>query len=263
MGIVPLWTRDNAAFFVGSADVCDYLDFIVQSGEEENFFNILLDNLPKSGVTKLELSPLRPDSTVMTRLADMVQRRGLQANYHKENVSLDLDLPGTWEEYLRLLTSKQRHELQRKIRRLSEMGKVVFRTGTDADSGDLDIFLKLFRDSPKDKAAFLTPQREAFFRSLYSIMAQAKLLRLHILELNARPIAATTSFDYKDTTYLYNSGYDPEFGWLSAGVISKALCIKDSIQRGKKRFDFLKGSELYKHQLGGHEFPLYRCSIRL
>jgi CelD/BcsL family acetyltransferase involved in cellulose biosynthesis len=81
------------------------------------------------------------------------------------------------------------------------------------------------------------------------------------LELGDKPVAATMCFDYKDTVYLYNSGYDPDYGWLSVGVISKALCIKDSIEKNKKRFDFLKGAEGYKYHLGGHELPLYKCSV--
>jgi CelD/BcsL family acetyltransferase involved in cellulose biosynthesis len=107
----------------------------------------------------------------------------------------------------------------------------------------------------------LTPKIEAFFRSLARTMAEQKLLRLGILELNTSPIAATMCFDYKSDVYLYNSGYDPEYGWLSVGLISKALCIKDSIQRGRKRFDFLKGGEAYKYRLGGHELPLYKCTM--
>ena len=50
---------------------------------------------------------------------------------------------------------------------------------------------------------------------------------------------------------------------MSVGVLSKALCIRDSIERGKKRFDFLKGDEHYKYHLGGQEVQLYRCLIKL
>ena len=94
-------------------------------------------------------------------------------------------------------------------------------------------------------------------------MAEIELLRLNILELNASPIAATMCFYYHDDVYLYNSGYDPEYSGLSAGLISKALCIQDSIQKGKKRFDFLKGGEEYKYHLGGHDLPLYRCCLTI
>jgi CelD/BcsL family acetyltransferase involved in cellulose biosynthesis len=47
------------------------------------------------------------------------------------------------------------------------------------------------------------------------------------------------------------------------GLLCKVLCIKESIQEGKKRFDFLKGAETYKYHLGGGEVPLYSCQITI
>ena len=94
-------------------------------------------------------------------------------------------------------------------------------------------------------------------------MAQSGLLRLGILKLDARPVATTMCFDYNDTVYLYNSGYDPQYRSLSVGLISKILCIKDSIERGRNKFDFLKGAEAYKYRLGGEEIPLHGCQIVL
>jgi len=263
IGIAPLLVRENVASFIGDSNICDCLDFVVETGKEEDFFRVLHDNLAGRGIIRLDMAPLRPDSKVLTSLIDIAHRQGWQISCSREDVSVELNLPATWEEYLRMLTGKQRHELKRKLRRLSEEGEIDCRTSTDATSRDIDIFLRLFRDSRRDKAAFLTPEMESFFRSLANTMAEEKLLRLSILELNASPVAATMSFDYKNDRYLYNSGYDPQYSWLSVGVISKALCIKDSIERGRKRFDFLKGGEEYKYHLGGSEVPLYQCSITL
>jgi CelD/BcsL family acetyltransferase involved in cellulose biosynthesis len=194
-------------------------------------------------------------------LINIATKRKWQVSCSPEDVTVQLNLPPSWEEYLQLLSGKQRHELNRKLRRLDEEGDLNHRTSTDANENDIEIFLHLFRDSRQDKAAFLTPQMESFFRSIAHAMAEQKLLRLNILELDKKPVAATMCFDYRDTVYLYNSGYEPDYGWLSVGVISKALCIKDSIERHKKRFDFLKGAEAYKFQLGGQELPLYNCSL--
>ncbi len=94
-------------------------------------------------------------------------------------------------------------------------------------------------------------------------MAAEGLLRIGLLNLDSRPVAAILYFDYRDIVYLYNSGYDPEYRHLNVGLISKVMCIKESIQRGKKRFDFLKGAEAYKYRLGGKEIPLYRSRIAL
>jgi CelD/BcsL family acetyltransferase involved in cellulose biosynthesis len=151
--------------------------------------------------------------------------------------------------------------LKRKMRRLNEEGELNYRTSTDANRQDVDIFLELFRDSRQDKAAFLTQEIESFFRAAADTMAEQGLLRLNILELNSSPVSATMCFDYKNTVYLYNSGYDPTYAWLSVGLISKALCIKESIERSRRRFDFLKGGEAYKYHLGGRELPLYRCIL--
>jgi CelD/BcsL family acetyltransferase involved in cellulose biosynthesis len=47
------------------------------------------------------------------------------------------------------------------------------------------------------------------------------------------------------------------------GFLSKVFAIKDSIQKGRKRFNFLKGDEKYKRQLGGRPVQLYRHRIEL
>jgi len=261
IGVAPLLIKGDTASFIGSVDVCDYLDFVVATGSEDAFYGELLDNLRIDGIPQLELTPLRHESTVQTSLINIAPKHNWKASCSQEDVTVELDLPSSWEGYLQSLSGKQRHELNRKLRRLNEEGDLNYRTSLDANQYDVDIFLQLFRNSRKDKAAFLTPQMESFFRAVAHTMAEQKLLRLAILELDKKPVAATMCFDYKDTVYLYNSGYEPDYGWLSVGVISKALCIKDSIERNKKLFDFLKGDEAYKYHLGGQEQPLFSCSL--
>src|SRR4030043_670499 len=262
-GIAPLLLRGSEAFFIGNADVCDYLDFVIVPGREVDFFNILLDDLGWRGINRLDLRLLRPNSTVLTHLIGIAQNRKYEVSCEVEDVSLELDLPPTWNEYLGILTQKQRHEVRRKLRRLWEAGEVNYRMIEDSESvsESIAIFLRLFRESRKDKAIFMTAQMESFFNSLTKAMAQARLLKLGILELDTLPVASIISFDYNNIFHLYNSGYDPQYNFLSGGFISKILCIKDSIERGRGKFDFLKGAEEYKHRLGGKEVSLYGCKI--
>ncbi len=265
IGIAPLLVKEKTASIVGSADVCDYLDFVVTPGMERDFFTVLLDDLREKRINHLDLRSLRTDSTVLTHLVGIAQNRGYEVICHSEDVSLELDLPSTWDEYLATLTGKQRHEVRRKLRRLWEAGNVEHRcleAGQEVEDY-METFLKLFSLSREDKAHFMTPQMESFFRSLADTMAEAGLLRLGILELDTLPTAMVMCFDYNDCVYLYNSGYNPQYNSLSVGLLSKVLCIKDSIQRGRKRFDFLKGGEPYKYHLGGREVPLYSCRINI
>jgi len=263
IGIAPLLVKGERACLIGSSDVCDYLDFVVASETEEDFFNVVLDDLKQRGINHLDLRPLRPDSTVLTSLVGVAQNRGYEVLCKPEDVSVELDLPSSWEEYLATLAAKQRHEVRRKLRRLSEAGRAGYRFVEDnpAVKNAMDTFLGMFSESRRDKSTFLTPRMELFFRSLADNMSRAGLLRLGVLELDTLPAAMVMCFDYNDCVYLYNSGYDPQFQSLSVGLLCKVLCIKESIREGRKRFDFLKGGETYKYQLGGRTVSLYRCQI--
>jgi len=98
IGMAPLSVRENTASFIGSANVCDYLDFVVAPGMEPDFFNILLDDLRQQGVRHLNLESLRPDSTVLTSLADIARNRDYEVLCQPEDVSLELELPSDWGE---------------------------------------------------------------------------------------------------------------------------------------------------------------------
>jgi len=263
IGIAPLSVKEKTASIVGSADVCDYLDFVVAPGKGRDFFTVLLDDLRQKGINHLDLRPLRPDSAVLTDLVDTAKERKYDVRCQLEDISLELELPSSWDEYLQILTPKQRHEVRRKLRKLWEADKVDYHIVEDSAAVHdvMDTFLELFSKSREDKATFMTARMESFFRSLADTMTRAGLLSLGILELDTNPTAMVMCFDYNDCMYLYNSGYNPRYSALSVGLLSKVLCIKDSIYRGRKRFDFLKGRESYKYHLGGREIPLYSCQI--
>ena len=239
------------------------MDFVVAPGKASAFFTAVLDKLKKDGIKELFLESLRQDSTVMTCLVDLAKSEGYEVTCTQENVSLDLDLPSTWEDYLRTLSPKQRRETGRRFRRLEEEGDINYRIIESAEPEVLDIFFRLMRVSREDKAAFLTPQMESFFRALAQTMSEAGMLRFGVLEISRKPVAAVMCFDYNDKVYLYNSGYDPEYGYISVGLLSKLLSIKGSIERGRKVYDFLTGPEEYKYRLGGREIPIYSCRIVL
>jgi CelD/BcsL family acetyltransferase involved in cellulose biosynthesis len=174
-----------------------------------------------------------------------------------------MDLPATWDGYLEQLNTKQRHEVRRKLRRLAEAGRIdYYYVKGDQNLGSLmDDFMRLFALAREEKAGFMTGEMETYFRSLASALAGIGVLRLGALDVDGRRVAMIMCFDYNNCTFLYNSGCDPQYESLSVGLLSKVLCIKESIQEGKKKFDFLKGGEVYKQRLGGKEIPLHRCHI--
>jgi CelD/BcsL family acetyltransferase involved in cellulose biosynthesis len=265
IGLAPLQVKGDSASFIGGTNVCDYLDFIVTAGKEGVFFDVLLDHLGQQGIKYLELGLLRPDSTVLSNLVKVAENRGCEVSTSSEDITLELELPATWEDYLGMLNGKQRHEVKRKLRRLYEAGDINFRVVEDTKeiAEPMATFFELFKMSSNEKAAFMTDQMISFFQALASAMATSKILKLYILELNGAPVAVSMCFDFNATLHLYNSGYDPRFRALSVGLLCKVLTIKDGIKSGRKKYDFLKGAETYKYRLGGREVPLYNCRIQL
>ncbi len=263
IGIAPLRLKDGILYFIGSDNVCDFLDFIIEPGKEDIFFHSLQQHLEQTNCKTLDLSPLLPDSTAYRWLSAVIQAGKTGASCSENDVTVALDLPPDLPSYHSLLNSKQRHEILRKERRLLEEGEVSYEVKQEASPEDIEIFLDFFRESREDKNRFLTAEMEQFFRDIMESAALDHTLRLGILKLNQIGIAATLCFDHRDEIYLYNSGYNPSYRSLSAGLLSKYYSVKDSIENKKRRYDFLRGSERYKYHLGGSETQLFRCIINI
>jgi len=165
-------------------------------------------------------------------------------------VAMVLELPASFPAYAASLEKKHRHELARKRRRFQT------RLGAPAlvETTDLAAFVRLHRLAPGRKGSFMTPAMEAFFADL----AGLSQTRIHLLEVEGMAVAASFGFLDADGYYLYNSAYDPGVGEASPGVVLLAEMIDRLIGAGVTRFDFLKGDEAYKHQLGALSRPLYR-----
>ena len=265
IGIAPLMIEAETARLMGDPDVCDCLDVIVAPGRETEFFAVLLQHLRQQGVARLDLDSLRTDSMTFNHLTAAAKRLNYAVHSELQDVSMELELPASWDDFLKQLTGKERHEIRRKLRRLNEAARVNFRVVESRAevSKEIDLFLDLFKSNRADKSDFMTDQRASFFRSLANAMAETRILKLFFLELDETPAAAVMCFNYRSTVYLYNNGYDNRYRSLSVGLLSKVYTIQDSIQRGKNKYDFLKGTEAYKHRLGGKPVQLYRCEVEL
>jgi CelD/BcsL family acetyltransferase involved in cellulose biosynthesis len=265
LGIAPLRVAGDTARFMGSADLCDYQDFIVSPGVERYFFDALLHLLKERGIPGLDLNGLRPDSATMLNLPAAAEARGRGLVWEQEDVSYELALPSSWEAYLSGLPGKERHEIHRKFRRLNQSlpyGLETVETPSEVEAA-MDEFIRLFKMSRPEKAAFLSEAREGFLRGVSRSLAELGLVKLHFLQAGGSRVASALCFDMNGSVYLYNSGMHPDYRDLSAGLLCKLLTLRQSLEAGRKTYDFLKGAETYKGRLGARPVPLYRCRLDL
>ena len=111
------------------------------------------------------------------------------------------------------------------------------------------------------RQSFWDESRRSFFEINAAAMLAAGWLHLSFLELNGRRAATIYAYDYGDTMGLYNSGYDPAHSYFSVGVLLVALGVQEAIAAGKRRFDFLRGSEPYKYTFGAVDTAVFNVEI--
>lgn len=185
------------------------------------------------------------------------------AGYHvvrtRQTVSPILDLPGSYEGYVQSLGKKARHELRRKVRRLETAGKASFRFASDAERGPaLDRFFALHRLSRGEKASFMSPGMERFFRDVADALAPLDRLRLGVLTFDGSEAAVLFGFALGRVIALYNAAYDPGLASLSVGIVSHAWAVREAIADGYTTYDLLRGDEPYKYDLGARDRWLAR-----
>ena len=263
IGIAPLKTSGGAASFIGDNSVCDYLDFITLPGKEDCFAGALLDYLSAHQVKSLVLETLRPGSVAGHNVVEEAKRRGRSTLCQLIDVSSELELPNTWEDYLATLEGKQRREAERKLRQMGSLAEVRLAVLRDNEAGkdDLSLFFRMMVDSRRDKAMFLTQEMRLYFARVVAAMSLYGMLRLAFLDVGAARVAGILYFEDDARIYLYNSGYIPQYASMDAGLVSKLFCIRQAISEHKQVFDFMKGPEVYKARLGGREIGLSRCAI--
>ena len=261
--IASLAKSGDTLSFMGSQDTFDYNDFPIRPGHEEGFYQTLLERMDELDFQKMQLNSLRDSSPTLELFPDMARSRGYTVEIEEEDVTSGIELPGTWDEYLGMLNKKDRHELRRKLRRMDAQTDWKWYSITDpVEVGErLGEFISLMRQSRADKDEFMTSERELFFHNITQRMAELNQLQLYFLDMDGSTVATSLCFDYGGSRLLYNSGYDPEYGYFSVGLLLNAMCLKDAIDRGLTYFDFLRGPEPYKAHLGGQQRSLYQMVV--
>ncbi|MBI5157060.1 MAG: GNAT family N-acetyltransferase [Acidimicrobiia bacterium] len=176
---------------------------------------------------------------------------GVALAKRQHDAAMVLDLPRDPEAYLAALDGKQRHEVRRKHRRFAEeAGTPVLHRDPDA----VGRFAAMHRTAGGDKGVFMTGEMEGFFTSL---VADAGAVIDVLLDGVGNAVGAAFGFEDADTYYLYNSAFDQTRSALSPGIVLVTSLIEAAIVSGRRRFDFLKGSEEYKGRLGALPRPLF------
>jgi CelD/BcsL family acetyltransferase involved in cellulose biosynthesis len=250
--------------FLGGTEITDYMGPVgVPERQDAMAKELWTALLTRDDWTDADLRGLPEDRPWFGLLRDAASAQDLEVTEDEDGVSPLLPLPGSWEDYLAGLTSKYRHEIKRKARKLvEEAGEFRIVTADDETMIPLlDRFVELHRMSEGPKGVFMVPGMEIFFRRLGEAFCADGVFRLTFIEVGGQLAAGTIGFVWGGTSYLYNSAFDRSWGNLAPGMVLVGEDIRLAIEEGCDGFDLLKGDYAYKYRFGSHPRAVKRLAV--
>lgn len=272
---------DAKAIFMGASYHADYATALCSAEDSRAVASALAHSLAAAQTDAdhgnqpwdvVDLRRLRHDDpfrhALMPALEAMADEHGWAVLCEEEDVCPVASLAdGDWEAYLAGLGKKSRHEIRRKLRRAEEAGPISFRL-LEPTTASVDAFIDLHQSRWGDKGLF--PDTEGGARSrrflqrlaeLESAEGETRQLQLGQVAVGDHIVFATVGFDDGVTTYFYNAGMAVDARELSPGVTGTAAYVRDRLDAGRRRFDFLRGNEPYKYEWGAQDELIYRVLV--
>ena len=271
---------DAKAVFMAASYHADYATILAAPDDLREVAEALVDTL--AGPTDaahgthpwdvIDLRRLQADDPALPALEDAFRARaavnGWDVARELEDVCPVVTLPdGDWETYLATLDKKDRHELRRKLRRVEAVGDVHLRYAP-LTPDCVEEFIRLHQ--ARWGADGLVAQTEGGDRSRRFLHRLAELealegsgaqLQLAQVWVGPRLVFMAVGFDDGVTTWFYNAGIDPDARELSPGITGGAAYVRDRLEAGRRRFDFLRGCEPYKYEWGAVDETIHRLLI--
>lgn len=267
-------TRRRTLFFAASYHA-DYATALAAAEDialvAATLARYLFEQLRTRIVDAADLRRLADDDPLSGALVQEISQHaatlGLESRVTPEDVCPTIRLAGDWHEQLAAMDKKTRHEIRRKLRRAEGQGPVSLRY-LPLDAGSADRFIRLHQARWGSDGLFADDEdgdrSRTFLRRLAELEAPAgDQARFHLGEVSIgdRVVYVLAGFSSRGTVYFYNAGMEPGTRELSPGIVGTAAYLRDRIERGESRFDFLRGNEPYKYHWGATDRTLSRITI--
>ena len=193
----------------------------------------------------LYFSPLDPDASSTLVLADALTTSGYWVQRYFAHGNWYLPITGNWQSHLAALPGALRTTLKRMGKRLARQQACieVITEPADVDRA-VAAYERVYAQSWKQPEPVV-----GFMHGLASACAHAGWLRLGLVWLDGKPIAAQLWIVSHGRAAIYKLAYDENFKELSAGTVLTAHLMEHVIDQDKvHEVDYLVGDDPYKRQ---------------
>jgi CelD/BcsL family acetyltransferase involved in cellulose biosynthesis len=265
-----LW-RGRVLRFLGSGEVCpEYLTVLAPPGREGPVTAALADWLTAArgpdAWDLLELTAIGGEDTAMAQLAQRLAAAGNGVHQRPGPSCWRIELPGSWDEYLAMLSKQHRNRLRKAERRLLGSGRAVVhrvQKPEDLPCGEqVLVELHQARWRALGQPGCFSSDRYAAFHSdiLRELLARGRLM-LFWIELDGKPFVVEYMMAGGDTVYHYQCGLDAGRLDESPGRLGTIVALRWMIEGGYRVCDLLRGDESYKAHFRARPHPCLEIRV--
>jgi CelD/BcsL family acetyltransferase involved in cellulose biosynthesis len=234
----------------GSSD-SDNLDFVVLPGYESAVARSLVQHLATNRHWDICRLNVMPSDSVA---ANIFLQELSEARWKFETSAVpwtSIELPETWEAYLQQLSPKERKKVGNLARRLEKRYQARFHKCCSIKElpACLETLFLLHQkrwENRGERGTFASSARRRFYYDMAEQFMLRGWLAFWMLELNGTAVATQFGFRYLDTVYSLQEGFDPTYSADSVGYVLRSHCIKQFIESGVRRYEFLAGQDSSK-----------------
>lgn len=241
--------------------VSDYLDLLVAPGLESGACEMLAEQLTQLRSFEVVSWVDVPDPSPLKRiLLPALRRTGWMGSEEVREQCPRTALLETWQATLASFEDSHRKRVAYLDRKLKKNLAVEVRRAESEPDLDaaLDSFIAMHQRrwvSAGEPGAFADARAVAFHREVARAFQRRGWLSLSFLVLNGRPATANYAFKVSGKLEFYLSGaadYE-EARKFAPGILLHAYCMQQMIGEGVRIYDFLRGTERYKYELGAKD----------
>lgn len=238
--------------------VSDYLDAIFEPGAADDGMRAVLGFLEaeRSRWDFCSFDRLRPGSPLL----EAPLPPGWIESREVQEVCLVLSPPRDALSSSRLLRYAKHCR-----RRAERLGRVSLEVAAGRDLGACIETLRELHGARwrarGEPGVFGRPIVRRFHAEAAPELAAAGLLRVHVLRIADRCVAAYYELFAHRRAYLYVGGFDLAFARLSPGTLVLGVVIEGAIEAGAEEIDFLRGRNSHKYAWGAQDRATFRRRI--
>ena len=265
---LPLMLRPDGVRYLGATYHIDYATVLVDLERADRAaaaIGALVAHLC-TDPSALDLRRLRRADRAHALLIDALEaqtRRPATVAVEDPAPAIDLSTVATFDEHLERIDKKDRHEIRRKLRRGEAAGVTIGERPHPVD--DLAEFIRLHRARWGEQGLFTDDERgardEAFMRALFA-RAPERLVSV-VVARNLEFGAFAAGLFLRDQTGIryWNAGGELAARALSPGILLFAHGLQMAIAERRQTFDFLRGNEGYKYEVGASDVDVLAVTI--